>query len=77
MHNKSEYNVRCCASCNNLVPIPRNNSYDDIDYLCICNGYYCSSIYKDRAKIKSLSPGGKELICHWTPNIKNYAAAVH
>ena len=56
---------RCCKNCKNLVGYPRNNSYGDIDYLCIKTGYFCSGITKDATKVQRFSPGGKLLDCVW------------
>jgi hypothetical protein len=55
--------IECCANCKNCLQYPRNNRYEDIDYLCLIHGYYISGIYKDRNKVKRFSPGGRELKC--------------
>lgn len=55
--------VKCCDNCKYYVAIPRNNKYNDIDYLCIINSYFIINIYKDLSKVRHLTPGGKELKC--------------
>ncbi len=55
--------IECCANCIHCINYPRNNKYEDIDYLCIINGYFLNGINKERTKIKHYSPGGKELDC--------------
>lgn len=55
----------CCKNCIYCIPYPKNNKYNDIDYLCAINGYYIISINKDIHKIKRFSPGGKELKCQY------------
>lgn len=57
--------IECCANCKHCMPIPRNNSYGDIDYFCMVNSYYLHGINKDRNKVKHFSPGGKELKCKY------------
>lgn len=58
-------NIDCCANCKHLLAFPKNNSYGDVDHLCIKTSYYCSGIYKDIHKYKRYSPGGKELKCEY------------
>jgi hypothetical protein len=61
-------NIECCANCKYCLEFPRNNSYGDIDYLCVVTGYFtcCSSwIHKDRNKVKWYSPGGRKLKCKY------------
>lgn len=51
------------------VAIPRNNSYNDIDYLCVISSYFVIDIHKDINRIKHLTPGGRELECKYEPEI--------
>ena len=60
-----EESTECCANCQCLVVYPRNNKYNDVDYLCYISGYFMSGIKKDRHKVKHFSPGGKELKCEY------------
>ena len=57
--------IKCCANCKNCVAIPKNNSYNDIDYLCIINSYFVIGIHKDINRIKHLTPGGREMECKY------------
>lgn len=57
--------IECCANCKHCISIPRNNRYNDIDYLCLITGYFICGIYKDRNMIKRFTPGGKELECKY------------
>lgn len=57
--------VECCANCKHCMDIPKNNSYGDIEHLCLVNGYYVHGINKDRNKVKHFTPGGKELECKY------------
>lgn len=61
--------IKCCANCKNCVAIPRNNSYNDSDYLCVINSYFVIGIHKDINRIKHLTPGGgRELKCKYEPD---------
>lgn len=60
--------IKCCANCKNCVAIPRNNSYNDIDYLCVISSYFVIGIHKDISKVKHLTPGGRELECKYEPD---------
>lgn len=55
--------IENCLNCQYCIPIPRNNKYGDIDYLCAVNEYFISNLKIDHRKIKQYSPGGKELKC--------------
>lgn len=57
--------VKCCTNCKHCVAIPRNNSYNDIDYLCVVNSYFITNIHKDISKIKHFTFGGRELECKY------------
>ena len=57
----------CCVNCKHLVEYPRNNRYKDVDYLCLCTGYFVSGIHKDKNRVKRYSPGGKKLDCNYQP----------
>lgn len=57
--------VECCANCQWLVQTPKNNRYGDIENFCICTGYFCAGIYKDRNKVRHYTPGGRELNCRY------------
>ena len=60
-----ECDVECCENCKHMVEFPKNNSYNDIDYFCLVNGYFLHGIKKDRTTIKRYSPGGKALECRY------------
>ena len=55
----------CCANCKHCLAIPRNNKYNDVDYLCLITGYFISSLYIDRKRIRRFTFGGKELLCKY------------
>ena len=57
--------IKTCRKCRHLAAYPRNNSYHDVDYLCLKTGYFCSGIDKDITKVKRYSPGGRELKCEF------------
>ncbi len=58
--------IECCANCSHLVPYPRNNRYNDIDYLCTCHGYFTTgNIHRDRTKVEHYTPGGRKLECNY------------
>lgn len=63
--------IKCCANCKNCVSIPRNNSYNDIDYLCVISSYFVIGIHKDINRIKHLTPGGRELECKYESKERN------
>lgn len=56
---------KCCRSCANLVPCPRNNRYGDVDYLCKATGYFVPGVDRDISKIRRYSLGRKELKCEY------------
>lgn len=58
---------KCCRTCRFLIEYPKNNRYNDIDYLCCKTGYFCTGIDKDIAKYQRYSPGGRLLNCNWEP----------
>lgn len=41
---------KCCANCKYLLCYPKNNSYGDVEYLCVKLGRYIPGIYKDIEK---------------------------
>lgn len=57
--------IECCANCKHCLDIPKNNTYGDIEHLCLVNSYYVHSVNKDKNKLKRFSPGGKELECRY------------
>lgn len=57
--------VECCMNCKYCIGIPRNNKYQDMDYLCFISSYYVNSIDKKRSEIKRFTPGGRELKCKY------------
>ena len=57
--------IECCANCKNCYDYPRDNRYEDVDHLCIVNGYFVTGFRKDRTKIKRYTPGGRELECSY------------
>jgi len=65
--------IRCCRNCENLLEIPKNNRYNDVDHFCIVAGYFTHGIGKDISKIKRYFPGGKELSCKWVPKERKHS----
>ncbi len=63
--NKAGTIIKTCGNCANIVEYPRNNRYNDIDYLCLKTGYFVQGLERDITKVKRYSPGGKELKCEW------------
>ena len=57
--------IECCINCKNCLDYPRGNKYEDVDHLCIVNGYFVMGVHKDRTKVKRYSPGGRELQCKY------------
>lgn len=57
--------VECCNTCKHLLHYPKNNSYGDVEHLCVVTGYFVSGIYKDRNKLESHTPGGRKLECRY------------
>lgn len=46
--------IKSCYNCKHCIAIPRNNRYNDIDYLCVVNSYFTIDIHKDISRIKHL-----------------------
>lgn len=65
MKKESIDDIKCCLNCRNCIPIPRNNKYGDIDYLCLVHTYFLHGVKKDITKVKRYSPGGRELECRY------------
>lgn len=61
--------VRCCNNCANLIDYPKNNSYGDVQHLCIKTGHFVTGADRDIIKVKRYSPGGKELPCSWKERV--------
>lgn len=57
--------VKCCRNCRNLISIPKDNRFNDVDHYCMVSTYFTHGIDKDITKIKRYTPGGKELECRW------------
>lgn len=55
--------IKSCYNCKHCIAIPRNNRYNDIDYLCVVNSYFTIDIHKDISRIKHFTPGGRKLEC--------------
>ena len=58
---------KSCYNCKHCIAIPRNNRYNDIDYLCEVNSYFIMDIHKNVSRIKHFTPGGRELECKYEP----------
>lgn len=56
---KNRYNCKYCLA------IPRNNRYNDTDYLCVVNSYFIINVYKDISHVKHFTPGGRKLECKY------------
>lgn len=67
---KNANTIECCNTCKHLLAFSRGNSYGDINYLCPITTYYVTNIKADVHKYKRYSPGGKELICRYSPKVK-------
>lgn len=63
--SKETETTECCANCRYCISFPKNNRYNDIEHLCVVNGYFTYGIYKDRHKIKHYTPGGRLLTCRY------------
>lgn len=50
---------KCCANCKYLLPYPKNNAYNDIDYLCVKIGKFITGRYTDIEKVKFYLGDGK------------------
>ena len=68
MRNKADITIKTCRNCANLMNIPKNNKYGDVEHFCLATGYLTSGIDTDITKVKRYSPGGKELKCEWKSN---------
>lgn len=60
--------IKSCYNCKHCIAIPRNNRYNDIDYLCVVNSYFTIDIHKDISCIKHFTPGGRKLECKYEPD---------
>lgn len=50
---------KCCANCRYLIPYPKNNAYNDIDYLCAKIGHYITGRYVNIEKAQFFMGDGK------------------
>ena len=41
---------KCCANCKHLLAFPKNNKYNDVDYLCVKIGRYIFGRFTDMEK---------------------------
>lgn len=57
--------IECCKNCKHCVAYPKNNRYDDVDYMCLISGYYIIGTDKDRNKIERYTVGGRKLECRY------------
>ena len=57
--------VKCCLNCGNMIEVPRNNRFGDVDRLCLRTTYLITGANRDVTKVKRYTPCGKELDCVW------------
>lgn len=52
---------KCCANCKHLLAFPKNNNYNDVDYLCVKIGRYIFGRFTDMEKAEFYLGDGKTL----------------